>query len=202
MASYNDRDFLQHVAECNFSEEDLQFIRRTLRKKLIFWWLLTCIPGLGFYILPVVVRVWAEYKIYKQRTFEPRTGLLYGLHSLAMFITFILIIPIIIWAIVKRRSSVAGLMKKGLVGDGSHCVPRREAWKKIRRISRCVCVSVVIVITALIYGGLWLYGGYDGIAVGQLAFSAAVFFILLLLFGLIICAAVDSIRYKKYLRSE
>lgn len=203
MANYNDQEFQEHVAECGLSEEDLRYIRRTLGRKLFFWWILTFIPVLSFYILPVFVQVWAEYKIWKQRTFEPRKGLFFSLYSLAMVICFIFIVPIIIWAIAKRRSVVNGLLKKGLVGDGSLCVPRREAWKKIRVTTRCICTIIVTAITASLYVLVLLFGELKSSEIVDFTLGYAFVYAVFLLIGLAICVAVESARYKKYLmRSE
>lgn len=134
----NDMDFETWVEENNFTEDDLKLIKRTARNRAILWWLLPgVVTGIASVVskdsaaalgsmlsgicLPLCMLAWTYYKFIKQRTFEPRTGIIYGICSLCMFVSFLMIYPAIIWFVSKKKfygTGINGLLKKGLIGNG------------------------------------------------------------------------------------
>lgn len=102
MARGYSQDYLQWLEDNNYSQEDEKLILKTVNGRMILWLILSCIPTVNIFILPLLMNAWTWRKILKQKSFEPRPGILYSLFSLAMYITFILIIPWILWTIVKK----------------------------------------------------------------------------------------------------
>ena len=107
-------------------------------------------------------------------------------------------------------TALSATLKKGFVGLGEVSLVLREEWKRICRSSRIIrwtasailsaVILVVTIIIAIIQGpepseptqtglGLWE-------AVGSGAIVFLIFFVLLDLLGLFICAIVNNIRYR------
>lgn len=115
------REYLQWLDENNFSPEDEQLILKTASRMTLLWFLLSCIPTLGIFFLPLLINAWTQRKIIKQKSFEPRPGLLFSLFAVAMYISYILIIPWIFAKIARKAFWGAGLrklIKQGKVGNG------------------------------------------------------------------------------------
>lgn len=115
-------EYIQWLEDNNFSPEDEKLILKTATVRMVIWLILSCIPTVNIFILPLLMNAWTYRKIIKQKSFEPRPGLLYSLFSLAMYITFILIIPWILWTVVKKGRwgcGIRGLIRKGKIGNGN-----------------------------------------------------------------------------------
>lgn len=120
MARGYSRDYLQWLENNNYSQEDEKLILKTATGRMVIWLILSCIPTLGIFFMPLLMNAWTYRKIVKQKSFEPRPGILYSLFALAMYITFILIIPWILWTIVKKGRwgcGIRGLIRKGKIGN-------------------------------------------------------------------------------------
>lgn len=115
------REYLQWLDENNFSPEDEQLILKTASRMTLLWLLFSCIPTVGMFTLPLLINAWSQRKIIKQKSFEPRPGLLFSLFAVAMYISYILIIPWIFAKIVRKAfwgSGLRKLIKQGKVGNG------------------------------------------------------------------------------------
>ncbi len=122
MAKRISAEYAEWLRENNFNAEDEQLILKTATRRTILLFLLSNIPSVGLFTLPLLINAWAMKKIIKQKTFDPNPGFWYSLYSLFMFISFIAVIPLIIYLIVKKGgwgSGLKGLIKKGKVGTGS-----------------------------------------------------------------------------------
>lgn len=122
MARAYSAEYAQWLHENNFSQADEKLMLKTVTGRMFIWFLLSCIPGAGFFVLPLFMNAWTWRKIIRKKTFEPRPGLLYGFCALAMYITFIAIIPWILWALAKRNqwgTGIRRLIKKGKIGNGT-----------------------------------------------------------------------------------
>ncbi len=125
MARAYSADYAQWLQENNFSQADEKLLLKTVTGRMFIWFLLSCIPGAGFFVLPLFMNAWTWRKIIRKKTFEPRPGLLYGFCALAMYLTFIAIIPWILWALAKRNqwgTGIRRLIKKGKIGNGTGAV--------------------------------------------------------------------------------
>lgn len=119
--AYSD-EYAQWLQENNLSQADEKLLLKTVTGRMFIWFLLSCIPGAGFFVLPLLMNAWTWRTIIRKKSFEPRPGLLYGLFALAMYVTFIAIIPWILWALAKRNqwgTGIRRLIKKGKVGKDS-----------------------------------------------------------------------------------
>lgn len=191
MARQKFDDFEQWVIENEFSEDDLSYIAQNLRRRALFWFLLSW----TYVAIPLFMVTWARYKHIKQRTFSPRPGLLFTLCSLTLYFSFLMIIPLIIWVIARNTdwgTGMNGLFKKGLVGDGEESDARRQIWEKIRKGSRIVRVLICAVLTVILY--VLAIAGGEPLGIEY----TAVCFFTLDLFGIIICAIVNNIRYRRH----
>ena len=113
------REYLDWLEENNFSPEDEKLILKTATGMTLLWFLLSCIPTVGMFFLPLLINAWAQRKIVKQKSFEPRPGLIYSLFAVVMYISYILILPWIFAKIAKKRfwgSGLRRLIKKGKIG--------------------------------------------------------------------------------------
>ena len=116
------REYLDWLEENNFSPEDEKLILKTATGMTLLWFLLSCIPTVGMFFLPLLINAWAQRKIVKQKSFEPRPGLIYSLFAVVMYISYILILPWIFAKIAKKRfwgSGLRRLIKKGKIGNGA-----------------------------------------------------------------------------------
>ncbi len=141
-------EYAQWLADNNFSPEDEQLILRTANNRMLLWLLLSCIPGVGYFTLPLFMMAWSMRKIIKQRNFQPNPGILYSLCAVAMYFTFLMIIPLIIWLLAKKfnwGSGLRRLIKKGKVGNGYHEESAPQPVVKKRRSGIVVLVIVLIV---------------------------------------------------------
>ncbi|MDE6641885.1 MAG: hypothetical protein K2K63_15330 [Acetatifactor sp.] len=82
MAKKRYTDFQEWVEASELSEEDLQHIQHKLGKRAVIWFFLS----FTILLLPFFVETWAWYKRIKQRTFQPKAGLLFSLCALIMFL--------------------------------------------------------------------------------------------------------------------
>lgn len=113
-------EYVQWLVDNGFSQEDERLILRTVTNRMILWALLSCIPGVGYFTLPLLILAWSMRKIVKNRSFDHHPGLLFSLASLAMYITFIMVIPLVIWLLAKKfnwGTGIRGLIKKGKIGN-------------------------------------------------------------------------------------
>ena len=125
MARAYSAEYAQWLQDNNFSQADEKRMLKTVNTRMLLWFLLTCIPGLGFFVLPLFMNAWTWRLILRKKSFEPRSGLLFGFCALAMYITFIAIIPWILWALAKRNqwgTGIRRLIKKGKIGNGIDAV--------------------------------------------------------------------------------
>lgn len=196
MAIGNDAEFQQWIQENNLSENDMMYIQRTVRNRTLVWWIISSIFGpIGIFI-PFFVKSWSWYKIIKQRTFHPRQGFFYSLYCLAMVISFIMIIPAIIFFAINKTYSagVKGLLKKGLIGDGEQSIVRRQQWENICKRSRMIRLLISAIATAGIFVLIILANNVDMTKVIEAVLTWFLFFDVI---GLIICHIVNNIRYKR-----
>ena len=131
------REYVEWLEENNFSPEDEKLILKTATGMTILWFLLSCIPTAGMFFLPLLINAWTQRKIVKQKSFEPRPGLLYSIFAVAMYISYILIIPWIFAKIAKKfywGSGLRRLIKKGKVGNGAAAC-HTEAEKKSESVA-------------------------------------------------------------------
>lgn len=82
MAKKRYTDFQEWVEASELSEEDLQHIQHKLGKRAVIWFFLS----FTILLLPFFVETWAWYKRIKQRTFQPKPGILFSLYALIMFL--------------------------------------------------------------------------------------------------------------------
>lgn len=157
-------EYIQWLEDNNFSEADEKLILRTTTNRMLLWLLLSCIPGFGMFVLPLLMNAWSWRLIMKRKSFEPRPGLLYGFFSLAMYITFLFIIPWIIWGVVKRGRwgcGIRGLIRKGKIGNGARVstaesdpsqpsAPVRRYQDAKKRFPWAILVVILVVIAGLI----------------------------------------------------
>lgn len=153
-------EYAQWLNENNFSPEDERLILRTVNTRMLLWALLSCIPGVGFFILPLLILAWAMRKIVKNRSFDNRPGLLFSFTSLAMYITFIMVIPFIIWRLAKRfnwGTGLRGLIKKGKIGnaqpsgtDQSGCAEQPPPAPKSKSSVIWIVIAVAAVVIAVV----------------------------------------------------
>ncbi len=162
MARYEDPEFAQWIEENNFSEDDLSLICRTATRRMLIWYL---IPP---FCWPLMLNAWAQRRIIKKRTFSPRHGFLFSLMSLAVFVSFILIVPFIVWLIVRNNglgSGLRGLVKKGLIG-GEQSEYNRQVLKSVKRRSQTVRLLIALGAAMLGLLGLGIPAFYE-IATGN-----------------------------------
>ena len=122
MAKAYNAEYAQWLHDNNFSQADEKLLLKTVTSRMFIWFLLSCIPGVGYFVLPLFMNAWSWRLILRKKSLEPRPGLLYSFCALAMYITFIAIIPWIIWALAKRNqwgTGIRRLIKKGKVGNGA-----------------------------------------------------------------------------------
>ena len=158
------REYLDWLEENNFSPEDEKLILKTATGMTMLWFLLSCIPTVGMFFLPLLINAWTQRKIVKQKSFEPRPGLLYSLFAVVMYISYILILPWIFATIAKKRFWGAGLrrlIKKGKVGNGAaaHSVqnensaelaPSHQPARKKSSAGIVIAVILVLVLLAVV----------------------------------------------------
>lgn len=195
MAKQKYTDFQQWIEESNLSEDDLQYLESKLRTRTILWFLLS-----GTYIaVPLFIATWLRYKQIKQRTFNPRLGFFFSLCNLCMYITFIMIIPLIVFLIATNTdlgTGIQALSKKGLIGDGKKSIVCRQIWEKIRKKSRLVRI--------LVCAGIALLLGFALSTVSDEALNMEyliIDFIGFDILGIIVCCIVNNIRYRRQLSS-
>ena len=154
------REYIEWLEENNFSPEDEKLILKTATGMTFLWFLLSCIPTAGMFFLPLLINAWTQRKIIKQKSFEPRPGLLYSLFAVAMYISYILIIPWIFAKIAKKfywGSGLRRLIKKGKVGNGavassvqtenhSEPAPSQQPHKKS---SAGIVIAVILILVLL-----------------------------------------------------
>lgn len=207
MSRQIDPEFEKWVEENNLTEGDLKYIQRTARNRAILYLFGT------YFTSPLLIMAWAQYKTIKQRSFNPRIGVLFSLHSLAMYISFLMIFPLIVWAVAKKHgygSGIRGLWKMGLIGEGEVSENRRQQFKKIKRASRKVRIIIAILIPVGILAVMFIgYNGDFGRMLAEQGWTQATVAELLLsniltidIFGLPVCAIINNIRLKRYLSYE
>lgn len=149
-----------------FSPEDEKLILKTATGMAILWFLLSCIPTVGMFFLPLLINAWTQRKIIKQKSFEPRPGLLYSLCAVAMYISYILILPAIFATIARKRfwgSGLRRLIKKGKVGnnvaanssltrDHAEPAPSQQPRKKS---GAGIVILVILILVALVFAVLF-----------------------------------------------
>ena len=200
MVNYGDSEFRQWVAENDYDEQDLKLIKKTCAKRMFIYFLF----GGGWTIMPFVstlfINEWAQYKIIKQGTFNPRYGLFFGIASLTHFISFIYIIPIIFNAIVKKTgkfTSLYYLSKKGFIGYGEDGRKRYEEYKKIRKVPHIIRLVICVIISVIVF--FLINKEADST---EAAYTVAgIIFIFAELLGLIVTTIIDNIKYNKWLNS-
>lgn len=157
-------EYLEWLEKNNFSPEDEKLILKTSTGMTFLWFLLSCIPTAGMFFLPLLINAWTQRKIVKQKSFEPRPGILYSLCAVAMYISYILIIPWIFAKIAKKRfwgSGLRRLIKKGKVGNGaaacnseteenSEPVTSRQPARKKSGAGIVIAVILVLVLLAVV----------------------------------------------------
>ena len=168
MARTYSAEYAQWLEENNFSQADEKLLLKTVTGRMFIWFLLSCIPGAGFFVLPLFMNAWTWRKIIRKKTFEPRPGLLYGFCALAMYITFIAIIPWILWALAKRNqwgTGIRRLIKKGKIGkvtgavsvgvdsdDASHSTAVYQEQKRGFPWWILVVLLVILIGVAMVFG--------------------------------------------------
>lgn len=95
MAKQKNANFQEWVEENGFNEGDLQRLQHCLGKRTIIWFFL----GFTIIFFPFFVETWAWYKRVKQRTFQPKPGIIYSLCRIIMF--FYMFGLVLIWFVVK-----------------------------------------------------------------------------------------------------
>lgn len=163
MAKRYTQEYIQWLKDNHFSHDDETRIQNTAFTRTLIWFLLSCIPGLGLFVLPLMLNAWTMYKIVKQKSFEPRPGILYSICVLAMYISFILIIPLLIWILAKKYSwgtGLRGLIKRGKVGQSqeSPCETDSET-ESVQHASKNSAFPTIIIVVLLL-AALLLLGGY------------------------------------------
>lgn len=103
-------EFQQWVEENDLSEEDLQEVKRAVGKRALIYWVL-CHTPLAPIMLPFLIVTWSCYKVLKQRTFDIRVGFFATIYSLAMLICFVMVIPAIIYFVLRKGLYGTGMRK-------------------------------------------------------------------------------------------
>ncbi len=164
MARGYSAEYAQWLHENSFSQADEKLMLKTVTGRMFIWFLLTCIPGFGFFILPLFMNAWSWRKFIRQKTFEPRPGLLYGFCALAMYITFIAIIPWIIWGLAKRNQWGTGLrrlIKKGKIGNCAFTVDDEAAVVPHQQQKRGFPWWILVILLVILVGAAAVLGLLD-----------------------------------------
>lgn len=103
-----DPEFQEWIEQNNFTEDDLQYLKSAIRRRMLVWFL-PCLflPLIGAFFF---VTEWSFYKIVNQRTFQPRLGILFTLLSVE-----VLLVRLIMW--LTPLLIIALLVLPGLMGE-------------------------------------------------------------------------------------